>query len=189
MIETGAVITTFTTKNGSTATLRYPSLSDAPALLEFINTVSQEDSFIRFSGEQQTLQEEEEYVRSELEQIKNGDAVKIFCFVDSTLAGVCDIHRDVAFKKRKLHVGFQGIIIAKGFRGQGIGQELMSATIAEAQQHIPGLKHIRLECFSTNTAALALYAKLGFVEVGRLPGELLHRGQYIDEVVLIKPLE
>lgn len=178
----------FSTKSGRQAELRGPRLTDAPALLRFINSISLEDTFVRFSGEQQTLLQEQTYINNELAAIRKGDAVKLFCFVEGTLAGVCDIHRDVSLLARKRHVGLFGIVIAKEFRGEGIGQMLMSTVIAEAQKKIKGLRLIHLQCFATNTPALSLYRKLGFVEVGRIPKGILHKSEYIDEVQMVKHL-
>lgn len=179
---------TFTTKLGKLATIRYPRIEDAPALLEMINEISKEDTFIRFSGEQLSLQEESEYLESEISAIEMGDCVKLFCFVADRLAGCCDVRKDRSLLDRKKHVGLLGLLVAKELRRDGVGEKLMQTTIEEAQKELVGLRLIKLECFSTNTAALALYAKLGFQEVGRVPGGILHRGAYIDAVEMVLDL-
>lgn len=183
------VLFTFTTKLGKTATLCYPRMEDAPALLELVNAISKEDTFIRFSGEVLSLEEETEYLASEIEAIEMGDCVKLFCFVGSELAGCCDIRKDRSLLDRKKHVGIFGILVASRFRGEGIGEKLMEATIQEAQKELSGLRLIKLECFSTNVAALALYKKLGFTEVGRIPGGILHKGTHIDAVEMVLALD
>lgn len=183
------ILFTFTTKLGKDASIRYPLIEDAPALLEMINEVSKEDTFIRFSGEQLSLEEETEYLESEIRAIEMGECVKLFCFVENQLAGTCDVRKDRSLLDRKKHVGLLGIVVGSAFRGEGVGQRLMEATIAEAKKELSGLRMIKLECFSTNTVAMSLYNKLGFRETGRTPGGVLHKGQYIDAVEMSIPLQ
>src|SRR5690606_9459202 len=155
----------FTTKNGTTAEIRYPLIGDVAALLEFINQHSLEDKFTRFSGEQQTLAEETEYLEGELAAVAAGDGVKLLCSVDNKIAGTVTIRRDKSLLARKLHTSTFGIVVAKEFRGQGIGKELTQHVMDQAIQHMSGLRMIKLECFSNNTVALSLYQKMGFREV------------------------
>ncbi|MDQ5951255.1 MAG: hypothetical protein QG639_532 [Patescibacteria group bacterium] len=179
-------VKTFTTKSGAQATIRPLQRDDAQVACDFIKTVSQEDTFVQFAGEHVSLEEEQRYIDTELELMGTENAVKLFCFVDGKLAGIADVHRNVKVRTRKIHVGVFGLIVGKEFRGQGIGEVLMQTTIDEAVRTMPGLRQIYLECFATNEAALHLYKKLGFTEVGRVPGGLYRQGQYIDEVVMVK---
>ena len=87
MINSQKIVETFTTKMGHQAIIRYPQLIDAEDLTYFINTLSLEDKFTRFSGEQLSLEEEKEYIQSELEAMEAGNVVKLFCYVDKKLAG------------------------------------------------------------------------------------------------------
>ncbi|MEI7652849.1 MAG: hypothetical protein WCJ70_01035 [bacterium] len=52
---------TFTTRSGATVTLRLATAADVENNLALINALSLEDTFITFSGEQQTLAEETAY--------------------------------------------------------------------------------------------------------------------------------
>ncbi len=178
----------FTTRSGRSASIRSPKLEDDHALLQFMNTLSSEDTFLRLSGEQQTLEEMQFYLSSDIKSISRGDATKLFCFIDEVLVGVCNIHRDLSFLQRKHHVGTFSLLVAKDFRNDGIGYTLAHHTITQAQQIILGLRMIELVCFATNTPALALYTKLGFQEAGRVPGALFRKGEYIDEVRMFMPL-
>ncbi|MEX0895780.1 MAG: GNAT family protein [Patescibacteria group bacterium] len=189
MARSNTIVSTFTTKTGQKASIRYAQADDAADLTEFINTFSLEDSFTRFSGEQLTLQEEVEYLQSEVQKMKDGDAVKLFCYSNAKLAGVCDIHRDTSLLTRRRHAGILGLIVSEKFRGQGIGERLVHATMAEANRIISGLRMITLTCFATNDPAITLYKKLGFSEVGRIPNMLLHKKKYVDEIIMIKNLD
>lgn len=66
-------------------------------------------------------------------------------------------------------------------RRQGIGTALLERVLADAAA--AGCAHVDLEVGRRNTAALALYARGGFVEVG------LRRGYYqhpVDDAVLLR---
>ena len=56
------------------------------------------------------------------------------------------------------------LAVAPQARGKGLGRALLNAAIAEAQRR--GAKAVFLEVGSDNPAALALYAALGFANVG-----------------------
>lgn len=179
----GKTVSEFTTKSGKHAVVRYPRWEDVHDLLKHINAVSAENVYITFSGEQQTLEQEAAYVASEFVLMEVGNAIKLFCYVDGVFAGVCDIHRDLAKKKRGAHVSIFGLVIGKDYRGDGIGFELAKATLSEAK-HLEGLRIVHLDCFGANTSALRLYEKLGFKEVGRFPKALLYKDAYDDEVLM-----
>ncbi len=58
-------------------------------------------------------------------------------------------------------------VLAK-YRGQGIGELLMAATVDLAAER--GCKFVTLEVRASNTVAQNLYRKLGFIQVGVRPG-------------------
>ncbi len=57
--------------------------------------------------------------------------------------------------------------VSPEWRRRGIGRVLMQAVVAETEQH--GGASVVLEVADDNTAARQLYARLGFVAVGRRP--------------------
>jgi RimJ/RimL family protein N-acetyltransferase len=59
-----------------------------------------------------------------------------------------------------------GMVVARDWRGRGVGSALMGAAIDWGREH--GLHKISLSVFPHNAAAIALYRKFGFVEEGRL---------------------
>lgn len=67
----------------------------------------------------------------------------------------------------KSHHGFGeiGMMVAREWRGRGVGLALMEAAIAWAREQ--GLHKLSLDVFPHNEAAIALYRKFGFVEEGR----------------------
>jgi hypothetical protein len=85
-----------------TITYRSPQLSDVDKLLEYINTLSSEQTFLTMQGKQLTKAEELSYLKSFLKDIKNKTAVKVFAFDNETLIGAADVKVGVGVIK---HVG------------------------------------------------------------------------------------
>ncbi|MCA9371411.1 GNAT family N-acetyltransferase [Candidatus Woesebacteria bacterium] len=176
----------FTTKSGKQIALRYPTIADADMMMEYINAISKENTFITFSGEQLTREEEEAHLQNTMHSISLSDAVVIVAEYNGAIVGVSDVTRILTGRTRERHTARFGISIRKDFRGEGLGKALMSTIIEEATQHIGGLKIIKLQCYGLNTPALNLYKKLGFVEYGRLPEGIQYKGQYADTVLMYK---
>ena len=61
--------------------------------------------------------------------------------------------------------GELGMLVDRSWRGRGVGSALVGAAVAWGQGQ--GLHKLCLDVFATNTAAIALYRKHGFVEEGR----------------------
>jgi ribosomal protein S18 acetylase RimI-like enzyme len=78
------------------------------------------------------------------------------------------------------HCGTLGMGVHKDFRRLGIGTKLLEHTIGAAKEI--GLERIELEVFASNTAAIRLYEKAGFVVEGvKKKGRKL-AGEYDDLV-------
>ncbi len=179
----GTVVLDGQTSGGLPVLVRYPVPGDANVMWEFINTLSRERTFILFQGEQLSLDDEEKYVAETLDKIARREAVHLLAFSGGTLIGSSSIALCTGVSR---HVGNFGIVIAQGYRGKGVGAMLMDTMISEAIAQLPGLKMITLQVFGNNATAIHLYRKLGFVEYGRLPGGILHRDQFVDEVHMVR---
>lgn len=74
------------------------------------------------------------------------------------------------------------LAVAPQARGKGLGRALLTAAIAEAQRS--GAEAMFLEVGSDNPAALALYAGLGFANVGQRKAYYRARNSSVDALVL-----
>lgn len=182
------IISTFTTKDNQSAIIRYPKWEDIDVCLDYINTLSAEDTFITFSGEKFTHEQEVKAFSGFFQGIENQHRVLLFCFIGDQLAGICHINRKLSSKKRSLHVGVLGISVAQNFRNLGIASQSIQTTMAEAKKHIDGLKLVYLSVYSANQPAIKLYQKLGFSQCGVLPEAILYRGQYLDKITMYQKL-
>jgi len=80
------------------------------------------------------------------------------------------------------HVFVLTIVVHPGRLGQGIGSALLGHLLEWAQRDIRPTK-VELRVRSTNTRAIALYRKLGFVDEGRFRRRLrLEDGTFLDDV-------
>jgi len=112
-----------------------------------------------------------EQSRAFLEDARRHGMVQYVATAGARIVGWCDVvpHRWEGFR----HGGRLGMGIARQFRGNGIGWRLLDATVRGARD--AGLSRVELEVFSSNTNAIRLYERYGFVREG------LHRkGRIID---------
>ena len=81
------------------------------------------------------------------------------------------------------HICNASYAVAKNMRGRHIGEKLVTHCIEKARELKFGILQFNA-VVKTNYAALALYKKLGFVQLGTIPnGFLLKNGNYEDIVL------
>lgn len=181
----GQIIKKFKSKNGNDVIFRYTKSDDLDAMLNYINTLIAEDTFIGLFGEPLTLKEEEKTLKEILEGVKKNDKIFIVVEVNNAYKGNAGIHREKT--RRKTHVGNIGISLAAEYRNEGIGVELMTALIEEGKKL--GMKILYLTCLENNDRALHLYEKLGFKRSGYVPNACFWKGGYVGEVTLYLPIK
>ncbi|MFJ8790424.1 GNAT family N-acetyltransferase [Streptomyces sp. NPDC102462] len=80
----------------------------------------------------------------------------------------------------------QGLAVADAARGAGVGRALLRAVQDEARRR--GARRITLRVLGHNTPARRLYESEGFAVEGVLPAEFLLAGEYVDDVLMGRPL-
>lgn len=80
------------------------------------------------------------------------------------------------------HVATLGMAVAPDWRGRGVGSALLAESIRWARAM--GVEKLALSVYPDNEAALALYAKFGFRQEGRLTGHSKKSIGYLDEIVM-----
>lgn len=169
------------TKTGKEIVIRYPEIVDLEKMMNYINALSDEKTFIRSQGEHETLESERKFLKNRLKEIKDKKAIHILVFCGDKLVGGSDVHM---LDKTEKHVGIFGITVAKDFRGEGIGETLMEQTIEEAKKELKDLKIITLEVYGTNNIAQSLYKKMGFKKYGMLQRGIVRQGKFEDAVLM-----
>lgn len=185
MFIPGKIVKTFTTKKGKEIVIRYPKWEDLEELTFYVNKLSKEDTFVIFSVEKITKEEEGKTLASWFLAMEKGDKVVLGCFYQEKLVCLANVDRNLDSRKRGRHIGGLGISVEKEFRGEGIGFELAKTIIAEAKKKIAGLKMIILDVFEPNKIGQNLYKKLGFKEYGRLSQGVFYEEEYADEIKMV----
>ena len=92
------------------------------------------------------------------------------------VVGWCDIipMKGIDFS----HCGGLGMGVHKDYRGQGIGTRLLETTLEASKEF--GIERIELEVYTSNTHAIRLYEKLGFVHEGVKTKARKLDGKYYD---------
>jgi RimJ/RimL family protein N-acetyltransferase len=171
---------------GRKIVIRYPIKEDASKFCDYINILSKEKTFIRFQGEQVSLEYEEKYIENQLKKIHNHESVGLIVVCDNKIIGISLVDTK---GKTESHEGGLSISIAKDYRGGGIGKKLMQLILKEAEKNIPQLRIISLGVFGNNPIAKKMYETFGFREYGRLPKGSLHKGIYVDHVYMYKNIK
>jgi RimJ/RimL family protein N-acetyltransferase len=86
----------------------------------------------------------------------------------------------------EFHRAMLGMGIERGSRGKGYGRGLLAAAITWAKN--AELAWLDLGVFAHNARARALYASVGFVEVGTIPDRFRVDGTVIDDVSMVLKL-
>lgn len=163
--------------------VRYMAENDVEQLREYINRLSSEQTFITLQGEQISLDEEKKYIEESIKKVADKTAIKLVLEVNGRICGTADVTRG---QRTHQHVGYVGLSIDASVRGKKLGRLLFESLIAEAQRTLEGLRVLQLSVFQDNVIAQNLYMSVGFVSVAVLPGTIRYKGEYVDEVLMVK---
>src|SRR5713101_7885602 len=95
-------------RQGKSILIRSLQQNDAEALCRYINALSEERTFVRFQGEQFTLEAETAYLTGQLQRMEKNQTVQLVAFCQGTVVGVADLNMKDLVEK---HVGAFGISI------------------------------------------------------------------------------
>jgi len=141
-----------------------------------VDAVARERRYIGFV-EGPSLQSTREFVRS----ILGGAGIQLLAVnPDDMVVGWCDIVRNPHEGFR--HVGRLGMGLLPGYRGRGLGRQLVAQAVRAARK--AGIERIELEVFASNERAIALYRALGFATEGIKRQARKLDGQYEDNVFM-----
>jgi RimJ/RimL family protein N-acetyltransferase len=106
------------------------------------------------------------------------NAAQFVAVDDSFVVGWCDILPGWAHAIR--HCGSLGMGLLPSYRGQGIGQGLLSACLAKARAN--GITRVELETRADNERAIKLYERMGFVREAIKRNGMRFDGAFYDSV-------
>jgi L-amino acid N-acyltransferase YncA len=172
----------FTAKDGRKVVLRAIRWEDLDDCIDFINSLVEEGADI-LRDTNVTRDEEADWLGSRLARIEKGQLVGVVAEVDGKMIANSEVEKRGSFMS---HLGYLGIGIRKGYRGIGIGTKLIQTLINESKKM--GLEILVLDVFDVNKPAKALYKKMGFKEVGRIPKGIRKNGRYMDLVRMTREI-
>jgi len=173
----------FKAKDGAEVLFREPKSNDTVQLMRFINPLVTEERSGLLMNKRVSLEEETAWLKSWLSDIRKRKGVMLLVEVDGRIRGNCVITR---LPWKTSHTADVGIALSHEMRGKGIGEALMTRTIELARKRMRGLEMLHLKSFDYNDRAQALYKKMGFVEVGRVPKANKEGKEYHDDVLMVK---
>lgn len=171
-----------TLRGGHFAVLRSAEPEDASALLEHLRQTSAETVFLARYPEEIQLTEEEEaaYIRFYLEDPEN---FMLTAWINGQLAATATINRLRDLTKYR-HRGEFGISVRKKYCNLGLGSVMTKICLYIAAH--TSLEQVELSVSSGNKAAIHVYEKLGFRQVGAIPNAYrLKDGTYYDEILMV----
>jgi RimJ/RimL family protein N-acetyltransferase len=183
LMQVGKVLRRFPIIDGREVVLRTPKGEDLDDLMDLINSLVDEKAEISRTVKV-TREEEAEWLSRMLARLEKDELFFLVAEVDGKLVASSDIqilHGD------EKHVGVLGIAIKSGFRGLGIGTQMVE-TLSEQAAGL-GLKILTLNVFATNKRAIHVYEKVGFIQTGTIPKKHFREDQYIDEVIMTKLID
>ena len=177
------VLRKFTDRKGREVTLRTPRWSDLDDMIEFINSLVEEEAMIAVDTKK-TRDEEIEWLANALKRLERDQHMIIMAEVDGRTIGNSAISPRIG---RMKHYAMLGISLKDGFRDAGIGQEMMKELDIHARRL--GIEYLALEVYGINERAIHVYEKMGYKKIGAYPGGVKYKGDYVDSVHMVKKLE
>ena len=120
-LSPGTVLYVFTAKDGREVILRTPKWEDIDDALEFINSLIREEAKI-LANKEKTREQEINWLAENLKKLEKGQHIFIVAEVGGKMVACCEITPSFG---RMSHLGSLGISIMDGYRGIGIGTDLM----------------------------------------------------------------
>ena len=118
--------------------------------------------------------------------LDSNDSVMLFAKKNTKLIGT--VAAVFSQKRRLSHTAeIAGNYVLKEYRGKGVGSALMEAIIERIKEREEIIK-INLSVAKTQDAAIALYRKFGFRQVGIQKKQLSYDGKFYDLVLMEKLL-
>lgn len=165
---------------GTEIMIRRAEVSDAEAMLVYLDQISRESDFLTFGpGELSTTLEEERHYLEHLQMRNN--AIMLMAFMDGELVG--NIHFNGGGRPRIQHSGEFGISVLEKAGGMGIGAELLKALLVWAKA-TGIIRKINLQVRTDNDHAISLYEKHGFISEGTLTKALCVGGVYYNNYMM-----
>ena len=165
------------TSTGENLIIRPAYPMDAAAFLETLDEVSKEGIYLLNDHAVRSVSEQERIIRY-LDSSRNLIAVAA---LNNQIVGGIGIFVGGMSPKSQTFCNL-GIHLIKSARSMGIGSSLLTYGITWAKEK--NYHKICLSVFSTNTRAISLYGKMGFMVEGCRKEQYYFGNQWVDEILM-----
>ena len=174
-------------KNGTVCALRSPDAGDAVRRIAFQRQVNGQTNFLA-RGTKDSPGDADLIAEMLEDQLEDDAATEIAAFCGDEMVGSAVIGPAARGYPRRRHRARLGVCVRKEFWGMGLGSALVRSLIGCAPEM--GFEQIELSVVADNRRAIALYERLGFTEVGRVPDALKYEdGTYAEEIWMVLKLK
>lgn len=173
---------TYTTKSNHQITIRQAIPDDAQELLHLkLQYLKNTETLPLFENEYPNdIDQERKMIKRYLSE-KN--SIILVAIINNAIVGNIDLTG--SWRKKMEHTAMIGMGIHTEWQNQGIGTLLLQNVLDWTREN-PVIHLIWLEVYASNISGIALYTKIGFIEVGRMPNFFLEKGKYIDKIIMNK---
>ena len=168
------------TSTGEAYVIRPAQREDAEAMLAYIRPVAENTEFFVLEPDEfPTVEEERDWVQDHRDH-----PCKLLLLAEMNGQLIGNVNFETGSRRRISHRGDFGVSVAQDWRGRGVGTTLIKTLLKWAASN-PLVEKVCLDVFATNTRAIRLYRKLGFVEEGRRIKDI-KRGpnDYVDTLMM-----
>lgn len=151
----------------------YAQAAHIPSFYQALDRVAREEVYI-----EKTEAPPFEEVKAFQEKLIRLHWPNYYAVQHQQVIGWADITRPQ--NERLAHRGFLGMGLIPEARGQGLGTQLLEQALAHAQRI--QIEQVELSVYSNNLAAISLYRKFGFQEMGGIRHYRKLHDQYFDTV-------
>jgi GNAT superfamily N-acetyltransferase len=149
-----------TLKDGSPCTLRPLERNDEKAFHDFFRAVPEpERMFIKHRVA------DAQVIRDWCRNIDLGRNLPLLAFINGKIAADATLHQQLGGWKR--HIGRVSVLVLPQYRGRGLARALVTEIVSIARG--VGLEKVEAEFIGEQTAAIKMFALLGFSNLVRLP--------------------
>jgi hypothetical protein len=164
----------FVLADGRHCLVRNMAEQDLPRIMACVNSVAGERIYIANEG----ITDPERFRMHIWDPIEAGNNIALIAEVGPQIVG--NLNLQIGVPSKRSHTAYVFRIVLKGFRGMGIGTEMMGLAAEMARER--GVERLHLSVFSSNTRAIGFYGRLGFETEGVLKKQFVIDGKYVDEV-------
>lgn len=172
-------------KFGRTITLRNAEPHDAQDLITYMKITSSETPFLIREPDEfhLTLEQEKNFIQNSIDSPRE---LMLIASAGDSHIGNCSLSGIGSFRRYR-HRCTIAIALYQKYWGAGIGRLMLETVLSVAQEL--GYEQAELEVAASNTAAVALYEKLGFETYGIFPDNMKYAdGSYTDTLWMMKKL-